>query len=366
MGSFQENKSGTDDGFLAKFTSDGKLAWSTYIGGSGSDWFLSADIDKENNVWIGGSSVAGNTLSTSDAYKKGNAGGGDGLLLQFTEAGLRKYGTYYGGSGSDAINAIKVEDDGTVWLSGTTNSSSNIASQNGFKTFSSGGTDLFLVKFDKNNSREWATYLGGNNFENTYGIDIDNKGNLIMCASTNSINFQPKKNPIQGNFGGGSFDAVFLKLGRDGSVIWSTYYGNSGEDQGFDIACQSDGTMVSIITTGSAAMHTTNAEDSILNGNLDGLLVLLTDDMMTSNQNSLATIEMLKVIPNPAIETIFMDLPDNDKYSIEVFDVNGKHYQKYAEVSASLNVGNYAPGLYYIQARNKLGTRHFTASFVKL
>jgi hypothetical protein len=90
---------------------------------------------------------------------------------------------------------------------------------------------------------EYSTYFGGSGSEQGHGIAIDTAGNMYVTGQTCSADF-PKKNAVQQNFGGGGVcsDAFVTKLDPTGAtLIYSTYLGGSGNDNGLGIAADADG-----------------------------------------------------------------------------------------------------------------------------
>jgi hypothetical protein len=94
----------------------------------------------------------------------------------------------------------------------------------------------------------YATYLGGNRDDMGRAIAVDAGANAYVTGNTASTNF-PTQNPIKGAFGGGSCseigcigDAFVTKLGPTGTtLVYSTYLGGIGDDQGDGIAVGADG-----------------------------------------------------------------------------------------------------------------------------
>src|SRR5262249_49153475 len=61
-------------------------------------------------------------------------------------------------------------------------------------------------------------------------------GNAYVTGATASTNF-PRASPLQANYGGGPNDAFVAKLNPTGNaLLFSTYLGGSGDDQGNGIA----------------------------------------------------------------------------------------------------------------------------------
>ena len=94
----------------------------------------------------------------------------------------------------------------------------------------------------------YSTYLGGNYFDEAFGIVVDSSGSAYVTGLTNSFGF-PTTNPIQAACddcaGSASLfdgDAFVTKFSPDGSsLIYSTYLGGSSQEYGQSIAVDSSG-----------------------------------------------------------------------------------------------------------------------------
>jgi len=58
----------------------------------------------------------------------------------------------------------------------------------------------------------YSTYLGGSDLDYGLGIAVDSSGNAYITGGTESLNF-PTRNPLQPDYGGGSYDAFVTKIG---------------------------------------------------------------------------------------------------------------------------------------------------------
>jgi hypothetical protein len=220
-GGFQNNFGGAVDGYLVKFNSSGNRLWATYFGGSNAEYVYGLVTDASGNVYVSGKTAS--TSSVSSAGHQNAFGGGtfDAFLIKFDTNGNRIWATYYGGSGDDSGNGISVDVNENVYLTGITESSSNISS-GGFQNSLSGTKDAFLAKFNSSGARIWATYYGGTGYESGNSLAIDTYSNVYMSGSTTStanVSIGGFQNVI-----GGSQDAFLVKFDSNGNRIWASYY----------------------------------------------------------------------------------------------------------------------------------------------
>ena len=87
----------------------------------------------------------------------------------------------------------------------------------------------------------WATYLGGSDNDEGNGIALDPDGFIYVVGTTKSVDFPTTSGAWDVNLNGAS-DAFVSKLTPDGSaLVYSTYIGGSGDEQGFGIGVAPSG-----------------------------------------------------------------------------------------------------------------------------
>ncbi|NES07094.1 MAG: hypothetical protein F6K22_32410 [Okeania sp. SIO2F4] len=148
-------------------------------------------------------------------------------------------------------------------------------------------TEIFPSQLPTTNNPtlEFSDLLGGSNLEEGTGITIDNQGNIYITGNTNSIDFPITPNAVQNSFGGGNEfgngDAFVAKYSPDGTLIYATYIGGSGQDFGTDIAVDITGDIYVTGNTNSVDFPTVNALQNTYGGGEfsgDAFVVKLSND----------------------------------------------------------------------------------------
>ena len=148
-GAHQTTYSGNQsDAFLVKFNSSGVRQWGTYYGGKGGVVGNSCATDTSGNVYLAGYTGSTTGIATTSAHDTAIGGLNDAFLVKFNSSGVRQWGTYYGGTGSEYGYSCATDASGNVYLSGSTGSTTGIATIGAHLATYGGSVDAFLVKFD--------------------------------------------------------------------------------------------------------------------------------------------------------------------------------------------------------------------------
>src|SRR2546425_831350 len=117
--------------------------------------------------------------------------------------------------------------------------------------FAGGVYDAFVTKLSPDGStRLFSTYLGGSGDDEALRVVLDNAGNAYVVGLTASPDF-PITNAFQSALAGFN-DAFVVELDATGTnLIYSTYLGGSGTDNGYGVALDSAGNAYVAGATGS-------------------------------------------------------------------------------------------------------------------
>jgi len=165
------------------------LVYSTYLGGSATDWGAGIAVDSFNNAYITGLTTSTN-FPTMGAYQTDQITN-DVFITKLNIAGdALVYSTYLGGSDREMGNSISVDDFGCAYITGETESI-DFPIKNALQTIYGGQDgDAFVAKLNSvGNDLVYSTFLGGDHVDEGRSVAVDGYGNAHVTGITYSTNF---------------------------------------------------------------------------------------------------------------------------------------------------------------------------------
>ena len=177
-----------------KYNSSGELLWSVTYNNNGTVIGINDDIgtvlrsDKQNNIYVGGTS-------------KGSTTGYDYVLLKYDSGGNQIFVKRYTGPGnrSDIIHDLKTDSAGNIYVTG----------ESGYPA--GGSSDYLTIKYDPAGNTLWtARYDGPISFGDiARSICTDEKGNVFVTGTSTGPNLE---------------DILTIKYDPLGIMLWETRY----------------------------------------------------------------------------------------------------------------------------------------------
>ena len=270
-GAYDESDNGNADGFVCKLNPSGNsLIYSTYIGGSNADGGKRITFDGSGNICIAGGTRSEDFPTTAGAYDENHNGDKDIFLCKLNTSGNALiYSTLLGGSNGDACCGLSIDGTGNVYISGNTLSANFPTTSGAFnESYNGGYMDIFVCKLGASGSSLiYSTFIGGNSSDGNAGIIVDGSGNAYTSGTTRSANFPATSGAYDENHNGAD-DAFVCKVNSSGSaLIYSTFLGGSGYEEGHGISVDGSGNAYIAGYTSSSDFPTTSgAYDESLNG----------------------------------------------------------------------------------------------------
>jgi hypothetical protein len=227
------------------------LQFAQYFGSSGTDQITAMKMGPNNLLYIAGSTNTSEMPYIDGAFDNSNAGLTDcfiAIMDTSPNAGNQLiYFSYLGGSNIDIPLALDVDQNGVVYLTGSTTSTNFPMAGNSFQTTGAGSVQAaFVAAIDHTqyggNSLIYSSYLGGTTGLNVgNGIAVDRNGQMYVVGTTRSTDFPVTDSAYAGVLYGPQ-DAFITVLSLYGSsAVYSTYMGGELADDGRAIAVGSNG-----------------------------------------------------------------------------------------------------------------------------
>lgn len=277
------NIAGDPTDYIFKLGANGfTQMWSTYFGGHDDEytnWGTHLGLSSTGHIYLAGMTKS---LAPSDsfpirsytgAYNQTSSGGGaqDGFIARFSPQGAFEWGSYFGGNDIDHVSSLSIDGLDNVYIAGTTYTTSFntncAASTNGnFPLCNSGGYfqqtpygfgDAYITRFDSACVMRWSTLFGGNGQEEASNIQATVHGAYLvgktssttganLCGPTSNGDF-PTCNPGGGATfnanSAGQGDLYIARFSAGDSLIWSTFYGGTGDEEPQNLAYDNAGNL---------------------------------------------------------------------------------------------------------------------------
>ena len=398
-GAYQSDKDGVDwdsntssddidfqnsfDLFISEIdTNSGKLIYSTYFGGRGSDSTYGSLAVKDDIIYFAGTTTSIDFPTTANANRTvRNVGEADSFLAAINiTSGELLYSSYIGGNSTDDGEALFITDDGFLYYLGDTWSENFPTTKNAYQRTYGGvgdgisGGDIFAMKFDTSDwSIVYSTYLGGDADEGGRAIAVDDEGNLYIGGMSQSSNFPVTDDAFQKVKNGQVYvqdpqqhadyytmDATLSVLSADGSeLLYSTYIGGDYGEFIMGVELIEDGVILQFRTYSDDLWVSENAYqkvkgDDLYNPSLAYIGTVYEDYYANRTIYDMDTYLAKYLFPNK--NTTVVDAPDVEKFfkGEERFVVNVTDSKGNPLANKSVNIT--INGVSYIKTTDVNGT----------
>jgi uncharacterized protein (TIGR03437 family) len=270
---------GQSNAFVLKLNTSGALVYSTFLGGSLSDYASGIQVDSAGSTYVVGSTSSPDFPGTPSLplCTQGCSFGSRAFVTKVApDGGTFVYSFMFAGSYSAVGNAIAVDAGGNAYVTGVTGSIDFPVTAGAYQTALNAGFDAFVSKIDPTGKNLlYSTFLGGacpssagfagahgntctgaRSFGSPYdnigtAIAVDQTGSVYVAGGTNSAAF-----PVTGQ---PTFHTAFVaKVNPVGSaLVYSTYLGGSGAETVSSISLDKSGRLLITGETSSKDFPTT-------------------------------------------------------------------------------------------------------------
>ncbi len=275
---------GARDAFVAVYDVFQTFVYSTYLGGKSTDYARGVAVAEDGSILVVGATFSTDFAVTENARHTETLGGGDAFVTKYTAEGGMVYSSYLGDGGLEEATGVVAGTGNRVWVTGYTLSlnypitGAPVSLRRGASDAFVTGLDLGAPAA---NQLFYSTLIGGSETEVPYRITSDGAGGLLVVGYTNSIDFPTAGGAIQPTYGGGSTDGFFFRLNPaeqgTSALVYSTMLGGGGTDIAYDATVFQGNRYVVTGSTGSLQVPANNPNTSPNTAGIgDGFLVVVT------------------------------------------------------------------------------------------
>lgn len=212
--------SGSFNGFLAKYDSEGNILWVESCFSSSNGEALDVTTDSDNNIYVTGY-FRGN--SNFDGIIDSSPDEQNAYVAKYDPDGNIIWFERFGSSTRNDASAIVVDSEGSVYIGGYFQGTTEFVTST---IVSSGGSDAFLIKLDSDGNEVWIKTGNGAQYSVSRALDIDSNDNIYWVGDFHtSVDF----GGATLNSGGG-IDFYFAKINNDGTILSQFSEGQGGTE----------------------------------------------------------------------------------------------------------------------------------------
>ena len=177
------------DLFVTKLNSAGSgLVYSTFIGGSKSDFGSDFALDAAGSTYVVGATLSPDFPTTPGSFDPVFSGTSESFALKLNPAGnALVYSTFLGQA---SAGAVAPDAAGNAWLAGSSGPGGLTTADAFAPFFKGGGSDAYLARLNAaGNAITFASFLGGSDSETANDVALDPSGNVLLAGHTFSPDF---------------------------------------------------------------------------------------------------------------------------------------------------------------------------------
>jgi hypothetical protein len=236
---------GSDDIFIAKYSSNGTFLWGKTIGGSGQDRPSGMDVSPDGNIsmtgYFNGTVDFNPGASVNNLTSTGNR---DIFVLKLNSNGDYAWAHKFGSTLPDEGAATCFDPNGNVFVTGFFQETVDFNPGSSTNNFTATSYDIFILKLDANGNYVWNYDLGSNPAEQGRAIQCDANGNVYTTGSFgSSLDFNPGA-ATEFMSATGVADIYLLKLTNAGDFIWSRKIGGISNEYALSVAIDLNGAAI--------------------------------------------------------------------------------------------------------------------------
>ena len=272
----------TEQMFIAKYSSGGALIWAKQMGGPvpNNETIRMIATDNSGNIYATGFYTGSADFDPGPGTANLSASSvHQGFVAKYNSSGNYIWAYDFGGTGFNQGWSIAVDTtNGSIFLTGIVEGSSiSFSGGNGTIGFTnSGGTEVFISKYDFNGDILFARKIAGTSDEHAFYISLDVPSNSLYITGMfeGTCDFNPASAQTANLTSAGGADAFVARYSLSGTYAGAFQIGSGFEDWGRSVIASGTSIFVIGSFSGNAVDFNPGAGSLPLSssGNLDGFI----------------------------------------------------------------------------------------------
>lgn len=249
MGSVTVNKQGMADLYVAKISPLGTPLWAVNFPSSWSIWGHGIALGPTGSIYVTGKFFKTATFgSTKLTATTGGSADGDLFVAKLSPSGVPLWAVKAGGNKYDISRGIAVDQAGNAYITGTFAGSGSFGSHK--VSSNSDDHDLFVAKLSSLGTWQWVQTAGAKPADEGRGVSLDVAGNIYVTGVISG----------QVTLGGVTLKPpcapamLVAKLAPDGKVLWAKTNSGAASQSTAPTGLTVSGSTLTLLAQGSGAV----------------------------------------------------------------------------------------------------------------
>lgn len=240
------------DFFIAEYDTAGNVIWARAFGGMLADDAYDVTTDPSGNIYVTGSFTSWPLIVGTDTLYCTDASGdsADVFIAAFDASGNPLWAKSATGMGHEDAHSIAADTGGNIYITGEFDSDTvRFGGQFLVNAAPGNSYDAFLVKYNSAGNVQWATSIGGTDYEFSKGVTVLPGDNIVIAGYSNSDSIVLSTGTVHNNSNPGYSDLLTACYTSSGALIWARMAGGSSDEMASDVTTDGNG---NVIVCGSA------------------------------------------------------------------------------------------------------------------
>lgn len=239
---------GSEDLYVAKYSSTGGLIWCKSVGGSGAERGISIALDANNNIYLAGYTNGDVDFDPGIGFDTKTALNLDGFLLKLNSNGEYQWVKKFDGTYSVNATAVEVDNQNNVIVGGSFFGTLPTDPGNGVPNLSASTsyTDNWIAKVNPSGGYIWAkSFTGSAGSDGLIEIAVGSSDEVVATGNyQGAIDFDPSSSSSSNTTSNGSNEVFAVKLDSSGLFQWVRTIGGAAADHGTSVEIDASGNVI--------------------------------------------------------------------------------------------------------------------------